>query len=301
MLMAKHFVDRIKTALQRVCGLRIDLDNSELQPNALVGRTTVDGQYVYRFSRALHAGWYMLHVNGVKDTLGHDFQLSAEQGDTIHLQVGAKATTKRIMRLTERTSSFGLAILPGPAHPDQFNVSLVRISGRFAVSRMFRKLATSNGVVGRRYSGLTPKQLNNSADKLYADYAGLMQRHVQRVDYQEWLQIMSPDLAARENKGEPITGSRPDSVHRNVTPLVEQSTKPSVMFLMIGATADEVTAIRNSIADKYRSRIRVAELTDKVDSAQQSLLLAGNADYVVAVGSGVILNSVLVPELMRLM
>lgn len=311
MLAVKHVVTYIKTAVQRRCGLRIDIDNSALLVNDQGSYTNEDDQFRYCFARALPAGWYMLHVNGVKETLGHDFQLRDEAGETVHLQVGAKATTKRIMRLRHKTSAIGLAIFPGPVSADQFHVSLVRISSRFAISRMFRKLSSSNGIVGRRYAALVPKQLKNTADRLYADYSGLMQRHVKRVDYQEWLQAMSPDLAENKVDKDEVTfesirtattnEALSSPQQNNVTPMSNKLNKPSITFLLVGASSSEAVLIKESLTSGRQAFTQINVLTDTEFDAQKTSLNTSASNYIVAVGKGVILNPALVPELLRIL
>lgn len=309
MLAAKHLIRSLKTSLQIYCGLRVDLDSNKLQvpESEAPGRGT--GLFRYRFTKPMHAGWYMLNVNGVKETLGHDFQLWSGDGQVVHLQIGAKATTKRIVRLSTATEFFDLTIVPGPASKDQFKVSLIRISSRFALSRMFRKLASSNGMVGRRYAGLLLKDLMESVDRVYTDYSGLMQRHVKRVDYQEWLQNSSLDSDGSEFRdgGETIA-LLPNVQHEaetsldvpdNVSSMQSQTTLTALTFLLIDATDSEVAAIRKLASEKRDSLPRIRFMTHEEYSKRLLDSSAVHSSYIVAVGKGAMLNAALVPELVR--
>ncbi len=312
MLAVKHFVDSIKTALQKTFGLRLDIRHNQLQ--RLKSRNSDDypDHFRYVFSRPLAKGWYMLHVNGVKETLGHDFQFQSEGDNVVHMQIGAKVTTKRIIHLSVKTTAVELAISPGPANEKQFNVSLVRISERFAISRMFRKLASSNGVVGRRYAELRPAHCRHMADRLYKDYSGLMQRHVNRVDYQEWLQVMSPALAGRSastdaaqtevvSSDKPVTSVKQGSVKAKVTNIPQRALQPRMTFVLIGTSEAELSAVQNMLSGQHRSQFRIEVMPYSEFVEKRSNYRVDGADYIIAVGAGVILNSVLIPELNRVL
>ncbi|MBX2880116.1 MAG: glycosyltransferase family 2 protein [Granulosicoccus sp.] len=305
----KHLFKSMQQHLQRRTGLQRVIDPAELSGGH---RVLPVAPYWYRWAPAkpIAAGWYMLQIRGTRTTLGHDFRLRLPDASLIHLQIGAKSVTKRIVYLPATMADIDMAIVPdlsnGPAPKEFFDVSLTRLSERFARSRMRRKLTTSNGIVGRRYAR-TDSSAEQSSEELLNDYSRLMQRHVNRIDYSEWLET-NTDCAVAESNDLLPEESNPTSAevvplntgqNRQLNPTrTAPASMPELSFVATGCE-ESVSVLREQLQVDLGTGSDARQLVNGVNAIPTLMQRAASelGDYLVLVGSGVLVNPGLVPML----
>jgi len=314
-----HVVRELKRKIQFATGLLRRVNGNSLR--ALDKTSATDTVWSrHEFSPALVTGWYMLEARGTRETLGHDLQIRIVTLPLIHLQIGAKITTKRIIRIPKSVHRADFSIVPdlqtGPAAPDQYDLSLVRISERFALDRMQRKLARSNGVVGRRYATDSSELQTLTSATMYTDYCCLLERHVKRIEYREWLAGNTPGLVSidgPEKKLQLPDRAAPDSSkHLQLTFVLldHQDALSSLVSTLSSLTPDMpgnvkvVLLMQKSQADVVIQALIRLLPTERIgcgDVALQRVLVAEQdaGHFLVVVGRGVLLYPGLLQELNR--
>jgi len=144
-------------ALQRLCNIRHTITNQSLQASVI---KKVGDKHVARYepSNTIRSGWYMMTVKGHACATGTQFRCVDARNTAFNLLITAKPQIKRIVFFQYTTPWLDIECEIDVCAIEALQLSLVKVSATFAVSRMRRKFAyATSGLID--YNALTPSEL----------------------------------------------------------------------------------------------------------------------------------------------
>ena len=282
--------------VRRSLGLIYELDHTNLSVK-LRDKDEAGGNATYlghNRVRVFAAGWYMLEIDGARDALGHDLAISTSDSEQVHLQIGGKPVTKRIVRIAEPASEIKITITPEITDPALVKLRLARVTETFAVDRMRRKLSTSNGVAGNRYASRS-KAHAHRPEIVYHDYTRLIQRHVQRPSYDEWL---SHRESSGSEKDTHVFGRLPGESKIGIMFCGDQVSLDALLSQPVLRDGDTPLLLpvvtQTASVGKRLDSVNSLHWLGSDSSAWQRLL--DDCDYVVIIGDGVLISNSALPR-----
>ncbi len=294
----------IKSRLSKVLGMQHIVDATKLKPVNFEGD---DGTqwYRYRPEQEFAAGWYMLSVSPDQQTLGHYCLLKTVNRQVHCLLLGSKSESKRVVRFSQSTKELQFAMEGIPETGVTFRVTLTRLSERFAISRMAKKLYYAGGAQsrtgGRADGGLFSNAVDTSdVDDLYHKYQQLIERRYHTIDYRHWV----------EQRRAVTIEQRKNSVKRVETAV----NLPSIGILLAHSDCrpDALKKALEKTPNSLRERLSLLSRIETVDSGHgfewpgnrqyfagsdidcpkfKKLVGAFDVDYILVVGAGVELDA----------
>ena len=288
----------IKSRLSKVFGMQHTVDPAKIKPVTFDGN---DGTQWYRYQpeQEFASGWYMLTVEPDQQTLGHNCMLKTANRQVHSLLLGSKSESKRVVRFSQSTHELQFAIESIADTGVTFRVTLTRLSERFAVSRMVKKMIYAGG--NQRNAGAESRHDVDASDvdDLYLQYQQLVERRHHSIDYKSW----------SEQRRSVTVEHRKAAVKRVETAV----NLPSISIVLTHADCrtDALKKALEKTPHCLRERLSLLSRIDRVDSGRdfewpfnrqffaddsidcprfKKLVGALESDYVLMVGAGVELD-----------
>jgi len=125
--------------VQRLCNLRHDITSAVLQRQPS-NPTSKPPTLRYAPRHGIRAGWYMLSTAGSASSVAKQLIFNTISDNTFGLFVTAKPLTKRVVYIPETSPWLDISCDNDLAVAGELQLSLVKVTAQFAVSRMTRKL-----------------------------------------------------------------------------------------------------------------------------------------------------------------